>query len=1116
MTAESDPQLKTSTEGRKLVTVLFADLEDSTGLGETLDIESLRALLTDYFETMSQVVVALGGSVEKYIGDAVVAVFGVPTTHEDDAARAVRAASDMHRRLSETNPVLKERYGVELAMRIGINTGEVLTSEDAHAMLAGDVFNVAARLEGHAQPGTTVVGQRTRDSASTWFAFEPLGEIDLKGKTEPQAVWTAGEPRGSERQSIETVMVGREAELAMIEALMDQAISGGRPKLVVLLGEAGIGKSRLAAEFLNGVSEKVRTLVGRCLPYGEGITFWPLREVLWEAAGITLDDDSEEAGSKLAEMVAELPPASVPDGGWLVNTLAVTAGIALEDNPIDSLSPQSAGEELQLAWPTLASALAAEEPTVLLFEDVHWAETPLLDMLEQLALRAVGPLMIVATARPVFLEQQAGWGARALPSQISLGPLTDDSFGQLTEQLLPGASDDVRRRLRASAGGNPFFAEELARHSMEEDLTGIKVGPGSVPDSARSLLAARIDQLAPVDREVLQDAAVIGDVFWPAPLERIRGANVSASIATLERGGFVVTRPVTSLPGQHEMTFRHGLMCDVAYQSIPRRRLAATHAAVADWTEELASDRRDEFIEVIAHHYGAAAQPDVARLAWMDDPKRGEEVRSKALETLVEAGRAARRRFSIEQAVGYADRALALAATDEERLSPLLLKAASLHAAARVDEAWPVYVDAITAARQAGDEEMTSAAITEATLLWSRYGGAFSNEDWKPEAVKEVQRRLDEIGEDEETLELAALLTGRSVWGRRKLLARSSQEVKADAERAIAISERLGSEKLLSHALDAFGMCLREEGFCELGELADRMINLGSTMVDRRQAHEMLVTAAISLTEIGRYEDSREVGAIVAADAASMGVHQHIHGIRASTGYLVPNGQFAEILDGSEDLLRLIRDDSGLVCDFGGGAVIGRTLALFERGLREEAYEALQFFQSALPDIKRIPIVELQMVERVRPFIDAEHALNLLEDASDLSAPAHHIYWIRARLPLAVALGDWHEVDLLTQKAEELAISSCAPLVGSIAAWATAVREGSVDRTRTALSGVNEPYTAARLAVDFFSMAPEAQDGQFRKATEMVLSDMGALASLDHLQAASGGGHQSQDVGPHP
>jgi class 3 adenylate cyclase/tetratricopeptide (TPR) repeat protein len=1089
-------------EARKLVTVLFSDLEGSTQLGEQLDTELLRALLTEYFEAMAAVVAEWGGTVEKYIGDAVLAVFGIPATREDDAVRAIRAGLEMQERLAEINPSLQERYGVQLTMRIGVNTGEVIASSGADALLAGDVLNVASRLEGVAEPGTVVVGERTHRATEDSFEFSSLGEVALKGKAKPLAVWRATTPRVGAERTVKTEMVGRSAELGMLDALMDQATGGAGPRLVVVVGEAGIGKSRLVQEFVSRQAGAVRTLLGRCLPYGQGITFWPLREVLWESAGIAMDDTSKAAASKLRALVAALPRESVVDPEWLAFALATTAGISLPDNPFDDLSPESAGEELQLAWPAFVSALASDEPTVLVIEDLHWAERPLLDMIELLALRALGPLLIVATTRPELMAQEAGWGARAIPSQISLGPLTQDSFNRLMAQLVPDLEDDQRHRLLDSAGGNPFFAEEIARHARDEGLESAIGGPISVPDNARAVLASRIDQLDAADREVLQDAAVIGEVFWPAPLEQIRSEAVGPALGTLERSGFITTRPTTTLPGQREMAFRHGLMCDVAYQSIARRRLATTHAAVAEWTEQLAADRRDEFIEVIAHHYAAAAQPGTAALAWRDDPQRREQVRAKAIEALVEAGKVARHRFAIDQAVEYADRALALASTDRERLQALELKAASFHAAARVDEAWPVYVEAIAAARAVGDDADVSRVITEATLVWARYGGAFTTEDWKPAAVEVVQTRLAEIGEQEESEELAALLTGRTVWGRRELVDRSAEEAKADAERAIAISEGLGSQRVLSHALDAYEMVLREEGFCALGELADRMVGLGSEMADRRQGHEMLVTAAIAFTEIGRYEDSRRVGAIAHADAQAMGIHQRIHGIRALTGYMVPTGMFDAALEGSEDLLDLASEDGAVLCDFGGGAVYGRALALFEQRRTEEGLAAVRLFEGGIPDnVKRLPIVRLQMIERARPFIGLDHAERMLRELPEPSTPARRLYSIRARLPIVVLREDWPAVEQLIVAARELAEPACSPQLLAFADWAESVRDGDVERAGAALDSLNEPYTAARLAVDFLGTIPASEGAELRAATAEALESMGAQASLDELGA---------------
>jgi class 3 adenylate cyclase/tetratricopeptide (TPR) repeat protein len=1086
-------------EARKLVTVLFSDLEGSTRLGETLDTEPLRALLLEYFEEMAAIIEVWGGSVQKYIGDAVVAVFGIPATHDDDAVRAVRAGLEMQDRLNQINPELRDHYGVELAMRIGINTGEVLASTDTARLLAGDVFNVASRIEGLAEPGTVVVGERTYYAIEGMFELRSLGEFVLKGKLEPQAVWRAVEPRLQETPRFDTEMVGRDAELAMLEALLGQAVAGGLPRLVIVVGEAGIGKSRLVAEFVSRQELRARTLGGRALPYGHGITYWPLREVLWEAAGIALDDTSQGAALKLRGLVEGLSRESVPDPGWLASALATTAGIGLDDNPFAALSPESAGEELQLAWPAFASALAADQPTLLVFEDVHWAEKPLLDMVEQLALRAVGPVLIVVTARPEFMERFPGWGARAIPSQISLGPLITGDFDRLIEQLAPGLDDDLRRRLLGSAGGNPFFAEEIARHAAHQVSDLVVGGRMLVPDNARAVIAARIDQLDPADREVLQSAAVIGEVFWPAPLERLHGRDILASLANLEQRGFITTRPTTSLVKQRELAFRHSLMCDVVYQSTPRRRLATTHAAVAEWTESLAADRREEFIEVVAHHYAAAAQPEIAGLAWHDDRGRREHIRTRAVETLIKAGTAARRRYSIDQAVEYADRALALAETDREHLTGLELKAAAYHAAARVNEAWPVYIQAVAAARAIGDEEDVSRVMAEATLLWARYGGAFATEEWKPQALDMMQRRLAEIGEERESLELAALLTGRSVSGRRGLVERTADQARADADRAVSISRRVDSQRLLSHALDAYEMVLREEGFCELGEVADQMVELAHEMVDRRQGHEMLVTAAIALTEVGRYEDSKRIGEIAHADAQTMGVHQRIHGIRASTGYMVPLGMLAELSAATAGIIDLATEDGRSLCDFGGGAVYGRALALFEQQRDDEARAVVEFFKTASPDPSRLPIVRLQLVERIRPFVGRDEAERLLEGTPEPTTTARRTYSIRVRLPMAVLAEDWAAAEQLIVEARSMAAPSCAPQMLVFADWAEAVRDGDVENARSALERLGEPYTAARLAVDFLGTMPPSQRTGMRASTTAALEAMGARASLIQL-----------------
>ena len=1094
---------------RKVVTVLFADLEGSTRLGERLDPEVLGAVLAEFFAAMADTLTKWGGTVSKYIGDAVVAVFGIPASHEDDAARAIRAGLAMQERLDGLNPSLDERFGVQLAMRVGANTGEVLASDDADALMVGDVFNTASRLQGAAEPGTVVVSDRTRLAAGHDLEFVDLGTRRVAGKAEAQQLWQALQPGWTPgpASAHEIPMVGRDAELAMLETVMTQVTEDDRPRLVLVVGEAGIGKSRLVAEFVGTLRNEItRTLFGRCLPYGEGITFWPFRELLWQEAGISMNDSSAEAATKLAELTSSLPHGAVSDASWLTFALATTAGLAMPDNPFEKLSPESAGEELQIAWPAFASGLAAQRPTVLVIEDLHWADRPLVDMVEQLVLRSIGPLMVVGTARPDFIEQVPGWGARAVPSQISLGPLSESRFADLVEELLPDVDSERRGELAVAAHGNPFFAEEMSRHVREGGPDDTERAGGlDLPDTVRSMLAARIDQLPELEREVLQDAAVVGEVFWPATLEAIRGAPVAEALRSLELHGFVRMRPSTSLAGKREMAFHHGLMREVAYQSISRHRRPLIHAAVAEWTETLAADRHDEFIEILAYHYEAASRPEDAPLAWASEPAKLGALRSKAVATALEAGRAARSRFSIDQAAAFARRAGKLATNDTERLAALELEASALHGAARVEEAWPLYLEGIELARSMGGDEPISRVITDSTLMWARYAGAFSHEDWKPEASSQLSRRLQEIGEDGDTFEHAALLVGRAVLARRGGIHRSLADSRADVERSLAIADALGSMRLVSYALDTMEMLVREYGLCEILDVANRMAAVGNAIVDRREAHEMLVTAAISYGEIGHFDQSEEVARLAADEARRMGIHQRIHAARALSAHLLPRGDLARLHAVTRDVPDLVRKDGGKTCEFGAGAVAAWCLAAFEIDGIEAGREALAFFDSTLPGTRPLFRPEQAAVEWLRPFIGPEEA-RARQDRLQHSRPAHEIYRLRAEIPLVVAERQWDEASGLAAQARELAEPLCAPVLAGLAAWvdaAVSTARGEVDVGLTlgseSLAAMSEPYLAARLAVDLVGIMPGSAGREFRTDMAAKLASMGAASSLAQL-----------------
>ncbi len=556
-------------EERKVVTVLFADLVGFTERSERLDPEDVRAALSSFHAHLRWELERFGGTVEKFIGDAVMAVFGAPAAHEDDPERAVRAALAIRDWAAEQE---------ELQLRIAVNTGEALVSAGtaAEGMVAGDVVNTAARLQSAAPVNGILVGEQTYRATEQRIDYRAHEPVLAKGKTEPVPVWEAVEPRArlgvDVRQLSGAPFVGRREELAALVAALARARDGAA-QLVTLVGEPGIGKSRLVFELLQIVDAGVENVYwrqGRSLPYGDGVTFWALGEMVKSQAGILETDAPEEADRKLAD--------AVPDE-WVRSHLRPLVGLAAEREPDRT--------ESFAAWRQFFETLAAEYPLVLVFEDLHWADDVLLDFVDHLVEWAGGvPLLVVCTARPELLARRPGWaGGKANATTLSVAPLSDEETARLVHDLVERAviAADVRSQLLERAGGNPLYTEEFVRMLAQRDDRGL-----ALPESVQGLIAARLDELPREEKELLQTAAVIGKVFWlGAVVDGGQRWAVEQLLHSLERKEFIRRERRSSVASETEFAFRHQLVRDVAYGQILRAARVEKHRRAAEWIESL-------------------------------------------------------------------------------------------------------------------------------------------------------------------------------------------------------------------------------------------------------------------------------------------------------------------------------------------------------------------------------------------------------------------------------------------------------------------------------------------------------------------------------------------------
>src|SRR3954471_7124393 len=690
-------------EERKTVTIVFVDLVGFTAQAERLDPEDVRRVLAPYHARLRSELERHGGTVEKFIGDAVMAVFGAPTAHEDDPERAVRAALAIR------------DWAVEqatLQVRIAVNTGEALVTVGARpaegeAMVAGDVVNTAARMQSAAPVNGILVGESTYRAAEGAIRFREADPVHGKGKSEPISVWEALEPVGrfgvdlAERPR--SPLVGRERELGLLRSMLDGVRSERSAQLVTLVGVPGMGKSRLGSRLFRGggaESDLIRWRQGRCLPYGEGIAYWALGEIVKAEAGILESDSAAAAEAKVREAVAQLVPEE-GEARWVEAELRALVGLA--DDARQGVEAATA------AWRRFLEAAAERGPTVLVFEDLHWADDGLLDFLDDLVdwLRGA-PLLVVTTARPELLERRRDWGGgKANATTISLQPLNEADTTSLITSLLeqPLQLAEERQALLERAGGNPLFAEQYVRMLAERGTTG------ELPESVNGVIAARLDALPRGEKELLQEAAVQGKVFWFGGLATngASGREAKESLRSLERKDFVRRERRSTVAGDVQYAFQHVLLRDVAYGQIPRGERAAKHRRVAEWIEGLG--RPDDQAELLAHHYKQAL--DLSRAAGADDDP---QLVRRASESLRAAGERAMSLSAFEAAAAFLDDALELTPTGApSRPGLLLLRARTLMVTggARPE----LLTEAIEGFRANGDAEGVAAASSVAARL---------------------------------------------------------------------------------------------------------------------------------------------------------------------------------------------------------------------------------------------------------------------------------------------------------------------------------------------------------------------------------------------------------------
>jgi class 3 adenylate cyclase/tetratricopeptide (TPR) repeat protein len=975
---------------RKVVTVVFCDLVGFTSQAETMDPEDVAAILRPYHARVREELERYGGTVEKFIGDAVMALFGAPVAHEDDPERAVRAALGIRDFAVEN----------DLELRVGITTGEALVQLDAQpdageGMASGDVVNTAARLQSAAPINGVLVDETTYRATRAAVDYEDAEAVEAKGKAQPIAVWEA--QTAHSRFGVDVAhearadLVGRERELSVIRDAFERARHERTPQLLTLVGVPGIGKSRLVYE-LSRIADADPELVtwrqGRCLAYGDGVTLWALSEIVKAQSGIAEQDSPDEVEQKLRAAVADVL-ADTGDENWVDSELRSLVGLSAESE----LGDDRRGPAFA-AWRRFLEAMAEQRPLVVVFEDLHWADESLLDFVDELVDWVTDvPLLAVATARPELLERRPGWGGGKLnATTLALPPLSEDQTALLIAQLLERSvlPAESQQALLDRAGGNPLYAEQFAELFLERG----SADELRLPETLQGIIAARLDGLTHTEKDLLRDAAVVGKVFWASAV-RNGSSDGSTTMHSLERKGFVRRQKRSSVEGETEFAFTHALVRDVAYGQIARADRAEKHRGVAEWIEGLG--RPDDHAEMLAHHWHSAFE--LARAAGVEAP----DLAGRARLALREAGDRAAALNAYPTAEKYYAEALALWPDgDPERPDLLFRRARSLHIAGD-DRRQDALEEARDALLEAGEAER--AAEAEAFLAhgaWYR-----GDRDTAQQHFSQAEALVAHGGGSASKARVLALSA------RFRMLKADDEHAVRVAEEAFALADELGLDELRAHALTTIGSAKNRIELATGHEELEQALDI-ALAADSPIAATTLNNLAVLAIWDGSFPRAYELYERAQPLAERFGDRDGLRFVRSNWIFAVyVLGRWDEAIDAAdafvaecaasphygEGIVRRARESIRLARGDLAGAAEDRELEL------EQAYR-IKDPQRLLPSLasSAVSFVLLERQDEARTV--AEETLPLIRDNIALSATASHLVLVAGPLGLRDELRD--------------------------------------------------------------------------------------------------------------